>query len=150
MRRPTSQRRSLGVMILAVLGVCVALKVGPSAGERVGEAQGADSFTRTRASGVTVNLGRVPARPVDPASAGYEGKDSGAWDGLAPSERAAQTEAKVVAMLAEIDATAAEGARRARRDDAMMILSAARSDYFDNDEGGTRYLELELAIEGGQ
>jgi hypothetical protein len=96
------------------------------------------------------NNGEIPARRVDPASPGYEGKEAGAWDELQPAERIARTEAEVAAILEEIDGMDTGKAQQQRRDDAMTILSAARSDYFGTDAGARRYLEFEQSIEGGR
>ena len=93
------------------------------------------------------HVGGITPRHVDPATPGYEGVEHDGWDELDPKRRVDRVEQALMGYREQIDAAASTEEREQLQIRALLLLSAARAEYFADEAGRERYLELEAALE---
>lgn len=150
----TEQQSRLRTIMLVGLGMCGVLglslwvqSAAPNVDEGVDEPGSAISRAISASTSADAHRGGVPTRRIDPASRFYEGGEDDDWDSLGTQGRIDRTEAAIAKLELEVAAATDPAARASLREDALLALSAARADYFADDQGRARYLELEAALE---
>jgi hypothetical protein len=157
MTDPSKRRRYLG---LALVGVTVTLTVTLALGGRHDSAHagGSNGDAQDPAQDREPPLHTIAGAPPGPAVAkrhvssaardgDTEGHDDDGWDQLGRAGRIARTEQSVAALQLELQQTSDTLSREQLRDRAQRVLSEARSDYFLDQAGQLRYLELEAEFE---